>query len=90
MSDVARRRGALAGPQQRERVVDGTPVDPPAAGRPGVAKVRIDGPPGVVDATLASFAAVYGDMWQPGTRKSSRNSAGDVLVYGTLIVPVAP
>ena len=45
-------------------------------------------PPEVLDAALASLADRYGDAWQPGTRKPSRHDGGDVLQYGTLIVPV--
>ena len=56
--------------------------------RPGVVSVRLVCPPAVLDAALASLADRYGDAWQPGTRKPSRHDGGDVLQYGTLIVPV--
>jgi hypothetical protein len=56
--------------------------------RPGVVSVRLVCPPEVLDAALASLANRYGDAWQPGTRKPSRHDGGDVLQYGTLIVPV--
>ncbi len=56
--------------------------------RPGVASVRIIGPAAVVEAAAASLAANYGDLWQPGGGGPSRKSATDVLLYGTLIVPV--
>ena len=64
------------------------PIIPtPGTHRPGVANIRIVAPADVVDATIASLADFYGGFWQPGTRKPSRTSS-DVLVYGTLIVPV--
>ncbi len=56
--------------------------------RPGVAQVRIIGPAAVVDAAAASLADLYGDLWQPGGRGPSRKSPTDVLMYGTLVVPV--
>lgn len=78
-TDPARRREVA--PRQE-------PIIPRAgSARPGVANLRIIGPPDVVDATLQSLADFYGELWQPGTRKPSRTSNDD-LVYGTLIVPV--
>ena len=56
--------------------------------RPGVAEVRLIGPPDVLDAAVAAMAAQFGDAWQPGTRKGSRHGDGQELQYGTLIVPV--
>lgn len=56
--------------------------------RPGVVSVRLVCPPEVLDAALASLADRYGDAWQPSTRKPSRYGGGDVVQYGTLIVPV--
>jgi hypothetical protein len=56
--------------------------------RPGVVGVRLVCPPEVMDVALASLADRYGDAWQPSTRKPSRHDGGDVLQYGTLIVPV--
>lgn len=62
----------------------------PAAGsyKPGVVSVRLVCPPDVMAAALASLSDFYGDAWQPSTRKPSRNADGQVLQYGTLIVPV--
>jgi hypothetical protein len=60
----------------------------PGSMRPGVASVRLVCPPDVLDAALESLSAFYGDAWQPSTRKPSRHDGGDVLQYGTLIVPV--
>jgi hypothetical protein len=62
----------------------------PAAGscKPGVVSVRLICPPDVLAAALASLSGIYGDAWQPGTRKPARDAAGQVLQYGTLIVPV--
>ena len=69
---------------------DRSPAVPGTDGlpRPGVVSVRLVCPPAVLDAALASLAEQYGDAWQPGTRKPSRHEGGDVLLYGTLIVPV--
>lgn len=64
------------------------PIMPaPGSYRPGVVNVRLIGPADVVDAASASLDDFYGRMWQPGTRKPSRTSS-EVLVYGTLVVPV--
>jgi hypothetical protein len=57
--------------------------------RPGVAQVRLVGPPEAIDAALALLADLCGDAWQPGARKASRHASGDELLYGSLIVPVA-
>ena len=56
--------------------------------RPGVANVRLVGPPETIDAALELLADLLGDAWQPSTRKLGRHSGGDELQYGTLIVPV--
>jgi hypothetical protein len=61
---------------------------PGGPGRPAVAGVRLTGPPEAVNAALATLAASHGDAWQPGTRKPSRYSGGEVVQYGTLIVVV--
>lgn len=60
----------------------------PGSLRPGVASVRLVGPPDVLDAALDSLSAFYGDAWQPSTRKPSRHGTGEMLLYGTLIVAV--
>jgi len=57
-------------------------------GRPAAVSVRLVCPPDVMDAALASLAGLYGDAWQPSTRKPSRHGDGGLLQYGTLIVPV--
>ena len=56
--------------------------------RPGVASVRLVGPPEVIDAANALLADLLGDAWQPSTRKPGRHAGGDELQYGTLIVPI--
>ncbi len=56
--------------------------------RAEVVSVRIVCPPDVIEAALASLADSYGEAWQPSTRKPSRYETGEVLQYGTLIVPV--
>lgn len=63
-------------------------VSRPGGYRPGVASVRLAGPPAVIDAAAALLADVMGDAWQPATRKPGRHAGGDHLLYGTLIVPV--
>jgi hypothetical protein len=66
------------------------PVVPRAESRkPGVAQVRLIGPPDVIDAAVALLSDLCGDAWQPGTRKAGRHDGGDELQYGTLIVPVS-
>lgn len=60
----------------------------PGSLRPGVVNVRLVCPPEVMDAALAHLADLHGDAWQPSTRKPSRHGDGQVLQYGTLIVPV--
>jgi hypothetical protein len=65
------------------------PVIPPSGSRkPGVAQVRLIGPPEVIDAALALLGDLLGDAWQPSTRKPGRHAGGDHLQYGTLIVPI--
>ncbi len=56
--------------------------------KPGVAQVRLVGPPEVIDAALALLGGLLGEAWQPSTRKPGRHAGGDHLQYGTLIVPV--
>ena len=56
--------------------------------RPGVAQVRLVGPPETIDAALRLLADLCGDAWSPSTRKPGRHEGGDHLQYGTLIVPV--
>ena len=58
--------------------------------RPAAVSVRLIGPPEALDAALVTLAISYGGAWQPGTRKASRHSGGEVLQYGTLIVPMTP
>jgi hypothetical protein len=66
-----------------------TPIIPAAGShQPGAVNVRLVCPPDVMAAALASLSDLYGDAWQPSTRKPSRNADGHVLQYGTLIVPV--
>lgn len=55
---------------------------------PGVAQVRLIGPPETLDAALEMLADMFGDAWQPSTRQPGRHAGGDHLQYGTLIVPV--
>lgn len=55
---------------------------------PAVVQVRLTGPPAAVAAASSAHAAKYGPLWQPGTTKASRHAGGDVLMYGTLIVPI--
>jgi hypothetical protein len=80
---VTARTGAGAVPGETAPVI-------PAAGsyKPGVVSVRLVCPPEVMTAALASLSDLYGDAWQASTRKPSRNADGQVLQYGTLIVPV--
>jgi hypothetical protein len=56
--------------------------------RPGVAQVRLTGPPDVIDAALTLLGDLLGEAWQPSARKPGRHPGGDHLQYGTLIVPV--
>lgn len=73
----------------KDEGADMTPVIPAAGSyRPGAVSVRLVCPPDVMTAAVASLAEFYGDAWQPATRKPSRNADGQVLQYGTLIVPV--
>ncbi len=55
---------------------------------PAVVQVRLIGPPAAVAAAAREQAEKFGPLWQPGTTKRSRHDGGDVLMYGTLIVPV--
>jgi hypothetical protein len=50
--------------------------------RPGVAQVRVVGPPQVIDAANALLADLCGDAWNPSTRKPGRHEGGDHLQYG--------
>ncbi len=66
------------------------PIVPRAGShKPGIAQVRLIGPPEVIDAALALLSDLLGDAWQSGTRKAGRHDGGDELQYGTLIVPVS-
>ncbi len=65
------------------------PIIPaPGSHRPGVAQVRLIGPADVVEAACASLADFYGGLWQRGSGGPSRKNPDDLLVYGTLVVPV--
>ena len=66
----------------------GPVIPPPGSHKPGVAQVRLIGPPEVIDAALALLGDLLGEAWQPSTRKPGRHAGGDHLQYGTLIVPV--
>ena len=72
---------AVSGRAARDRAAQ-------AGYRPGVANVRLVGPPEVIDAALDLLADLCGEAWQPSTRKPGRHEGGDHLQYGTLIVPV--
>ena len=74
-------RPAVSGRAARDRAAR-------AGYRPGVANVRLVGPPETIDAALALLADMMGDAWQPSTRKPGRHAGGEQLQYGTLIVPV--
>jgi hypothetical protein len=63
-------------------------VPAPGSHRPRAVNVRLVCPPGVPSSCKASLADFYGQAWQPSARKPSRSSDGDLLQYGTLIVPV--
>ena len=78
---MAESRPAVPGRAARDRTA--------AAGyRPGVAQVRLVGPPEAIDAANALLADLLGDAWTPSTRKAGRHAGGDELQYGSLIVPV--
>ena len=47
---------------------------PAARYRPGVAQVRLTGPPETIDAALKLLADMFGDAWQPSTRKPGRHA----------------
>lgn len=74
-------RPAISGRTARDRTAQ-------AGYRPGVAQVRLTGPPEVIDAANALLAGLCGDAWQTAARKPGRHAGGDHLQYGTLIVPV--
>ena len=74
-------RPAVSGRAARTRAAQ-------AGYRPGVAQVRLIGPPEVIDAALALLADLCGDAWTASTRKPGRHDGGDQIQYGTLIVPV--
>jgi hypothetical protein len=78
---MADNRPVVSGPAARTRAAQ-------AGYRPGVAQVRLVGPPEVIDAALALLADLCGDAWTPSTRKPGRHAGGDDLQYGTLIVPI--
>jgi hypothetical protein len=63
-------------------------IPAPGQVRPGVIQVRLIGQPDVITAASAHLADLHGDAWTPSTRKPGRHEGGDVLLYGTLIVPV--
>ena len=56
--------------------------------RPGVAQVRLAGPPEVIDAAVTLLADLLGEAWQPSTRKPGRHAGSDHLQHRTLIVSV--
>lgn len=64
------------------------PAEAGHGARPGVAQVRLIGPPEVIDAALLLLGVLLNDVWQPSTRKPGRHEGGDELQYGTLIVPI--
>ena len=72
----------------RDPALTGPVIPPRGSHKPGVAQVRLVGPPEVIDAALALLGDLLGDAWQPSTRKPGRHVGGDDLQYGTLIVPV--
>jgi hypothetical protein len=78
---MAELRPAVSGRAARDRAAR-------AGYRPGVANVRLAGPPETIDAALKLLAGLLGDAWQPSTRKPGRHAGGDELQYGTLIVPI--
>jgi hypothetical protein len=60
----------------------------PGAQVPGVVQVRLVGPPAVIEAASVHLAELHGEAWQPGGRRPSRYEGGELLLRGTLIVPV--
>lgn len=66
----------------------GSPTGGQSPATPAVVQVRLIGPVAAVAAASSAHAEKYGPLWQPGTTKASRHGGGDVLMYGTLIVPV--
>lgn len=63
-------------------------IPAPGTIRPGVVQVRLAGQPDAIAAAVDHLADLHGDAWTPSTRKGSRHEGGEVLQYGTLIVPV--
>jgi hypothetical protein len=72
----------------RDITVTGPVIPPRGSHKPGVAHVRLIGPPDVIDAALALLGDLLGDGWQPSARKPGRHRGGYHLQYGTLIVPI--
>jgi len=72
----------------RDITATGLAVPPPGSRKPGVAQVRLIGPPDVIDAALVLLGDLLGEAWQPSTRKPGRQAGGDHLQYGTLVVPI--
>lgn len=81
---IAQRAAAVSTDRQTESAAAGVQ----AAVAPAVVQVRLIGPAAAVAAASRVHAEKYGPLWQPGTTKPSRHAGGDVLMYGTLIVPV--
>lgn len=65
------------------------PADASRSGRsrPGIAELRLIGPPAVIDAAKAMLAEAFPDLYHPAGRTPARRGGGDIQ-YGTLIVPV--
>lgn len=74
-------RPAISGRAARDRAAK-------SGYRPGVAQVRLTGPPDVIDAANVLLADLLGDAWTASTRKAGQYAGGDERQYGTLIVPV--
>jgi hypothetical protein len=73
----------------------GTDVEPrspiiPAQGphRPAVVSARLIAPVLAIDTASQTLGDFYGDLWQEGGRGKSRKNPADVLLYGSLIVPI--
>jgi hypothetical protein len=56
--------------------------------RPAVVQARLIAPAPAIAAATRSIGDFYGDLWQEGSRGTSRKNPKDMLLYGTLIVPV--
>ena len=69
-------------------MVTGPLIPPPGSHKPGVAQVRLIGPPDVIDAAVALLDDLLGEAWQPSARKPGRHAGGDHPQSGTLIVPI--